>query len=301
MKINNLFNGKKSKEYEDESYEVDTDKIAWLIKKADAIVIGAGAGMSTSAGLAYGIERFEKLFPEFIAKYGMQDMYSAGFYPFDTQEEKWAYWSRHIYYNRYDVEAGEPYVDLLNLVRNKNYFVITTNVDSQFSIAGFPEERIFATQGDYGYLQCAKACHKKLYYNESVVRHMIGAQKNCKIPSNMIPKCPVCGGDMEVNLRCDGYFIEDEKWDDACYRYESFLNENSRKNMLFIELGVGMNTPAIIKYPFWKMTQSLKNAYYVCVNFGEAYAPDEIKEKSICINEDIKKVLKNIKNKQKSN
>ncbi|WP_294379244.1 Sir2 family NAD-dependent protein deacetylase [uncultured Clostridium sp.] len=298
MKITNLFNINKNdnKTYiAEENYDDKILKTAECINKADAIVIGAGAGMSTSAGLTYGGERFEKLFPEYIKKYGMKDMYSAGFYPFDTQEEKWAYWSRHIYYNRYDVNAGKPYVDLLNMVRDKNYFVITTNVDSQFVIAGVPKEKIFAVQGDYGYFQCANACHKKLYYNESIIRKMIKMQNDCKIPTELVPKCPVCGGEMEVNLRCDEYFVEDEKWDIAYSRYQNFLNLNRNKNIVFIELGTGMNTPGIIKYPFWKMTKNFSNANYVCINLNEAFAPDEIKESSICIDGDIAEVLDDIK------
>ena len=271
-------------------------KIYESIKESDAIVVGAGAGMSTSAGFTYGGERFERLFPEYIKNYGMEDMYSGGFYPFKTQEEKWAYWSKHIYYNRYDVEAGKPYVDLFNIVKDKSYFVITTNVDHQFEIAGFPKERIFATQGDYGFFQCAKGCHKKLYYNEKQVREMVKEQKQCKIPSNLVPKCPVCSGHMEVNLRCDSYFVEDENWYASYDRYKDFLEKNINKNIVFIELGIGMNTPSIIKYPFWKMTNSFPKAKYICINLNEVYAPPEIESQSICIDKDISTVLQKIKN-----
>lgn len=301
MKITNLLNKyKNNKEVKtEESYIEKIYKVTELINKADAIVIGAGAGMSTSTGLTYDGDRFEKLFPEYIKKYGMTDMYSAGFYPFNTQEEKWAYWSKHIYYNRYNVCIGKAYIDLLNMVRDKNYFIITTNVDSQFILAGFSKEKIFATQGDYGYFQCANACHKKLYYNETSVRKMIKEQKEYKIPTELVPKCPVCGKDMEVNLRCDEYFVEDEKWNIMCERYQNFLNSNSNKNIVFIELGIGMNTPGIIKYPFWKMTKSLPNAYYICINLNEAYAPNEIKEFSVCIDGDITKVFYDMKNEVK--
>ena len=265
-----------------------------LIEEADAIVIGAGAGLSTSAGLAYDGERFEKLFPEYIEKYNFTDMYSAGFYPFDTQEEKWAYWSRQIYYNRYEVEVGKPYLDLLEIVKDKNYFVLTTNVDYQFQLAGFPEEKIFATQGDYGLWQCARACHNKLYPNKSQVSEMVKTQNDCKISSDLVPKCPVCGGQMENNLRADNFFVEDENWHKSCKRYEDFLIENKDKNIVFLELGVGMNTPVIIKYPYWKFTLQLKNARYVCINLNEAYTPDQILNKSICINYDIGKTLEKI-------
>lgn len=271
-----------------------TEKIQELnrqLASADAILIGAGAGLSTSAGFSYGGERFRRNFPEFIARYGMRDMYSAGFYPFPTQEEKWAYWSRHILCNRYDVPAGKAYLDLLKLVNEKEYFVLTTNVDHQFWLAGFAEERIFATQGDYGFFQCAKGCHKKLYENEAAVRSMVAEQRDCKIPSALVPKCPVCGGEMEVNLRCDSLFVEDDAWQQARKRYEGFLKKNREKRLLFLELGVGMNTPVIIKYPFWQMTLHYKNAFYICINQGEAWAPEKIEARSLCIDEDIQTVL----------
>lgn len=221
-------------------------------------------------------------------------MYSAGFYPFKSQEEKWAYWSRHIYCNRYDVPAGKAYLDLFQLVKDKDYFVITTNVDHQFHLAGFSEKRLFATQGDYGLFQCARACHKKLYDNERQVREMTRTQKDCRIPSELVPKCPVCGGDMEVNLRSDSYFVEDEAWDQAARGYEKFLSRNLKKRILFIELGVGMNTPAIIKYPFWNMARRGPKAVYICINKGEAWTPEEIRRKSICLDADIESALASI-------
>lgn len=269
-------------------------ELAALLKNADAVVVGAGSGLSAAAGLMYSGERFTANFREFIERYGLRDMYSAGFYPFPTQEEKWAYWSRHIYYNRYDVAPGKPYLDLYALLKDKNYFILTTNVDHQFWLAGFPDERIFATQGDYGLFQCAKACHKKLYNNETQVRAMVARQKNCRIPSELVPRCPVCGGYMEVNLRCDGYFVEDEVWMRACGRYEDFLRENKDGRVVYLELGVGMNTPGIIKYPFWQMTDKNPAAVYVCINLSEACAPWEIKERSICISKDIAQVLKKL-------
>lgn len=298
MRITDLCNIRKNsdKYIIERTYKEKISRISELIDRAEAIVIGAGAGMSTSAGLTYSGERFKRFFSEFIKKYKITDMYSAGYYPFDTQEEKWAYWSRHIYYNRYDIGPLKPYVDLLNIVRDKNYFVITTNVDNQFVISGFPRKKVFRVQGDYGYLQCAKACHKKLYYNESIIRKMIKEQKNCAIPTELIPKCPVCGGDMETNLRCDEYFVEDENWDIECERYEKFINLNRNKKILFIELGIGMNTPSIIKYPFWRMTNNFADAYYVCINLNLSFVPDEIKEKSICMDTDITKVFNDIKN-----
>lgn len=264
------------------------------LEQADAVVIGAGAGMSASAGLEYSGERFEKNFRDFIEKYGLKDMYSSGFYPFSTSREKWTYWSRHILLNRYDQLVGKAYADLYEMIKDKNYFVLTTNVDHQFWLSGFEDKRIFATQGDYGLFQCARACHPKLYDNEKQVREMVKAQKDCFIPESMVPRCPVCGGEMEVNLRKDGFFIEDEKWHQAAERYEQFLKKYRRKRILFMELGVGMNTPGIIKFPFWQMTAENPKAAYVCLNFGEAAVPVEIEKQSICINEDIGEILQKI-------
>jgi NAD-dependent SIR2 family protein deacetylase len=268
------------------------NKIKDKIIEADAVLIGAGAGLSVAAGLTYAGKRFEDYFSDFIEKYGMEDMYSAGFYPFDTQEEKWAYWSKHIFYNRYEVGVTEVYNNLLKLVNEKNYFVLTTNVDHQFWFSGFQQERIFATQGDYGMFQCAKGCHKKLYDNEVKVKEMIAHQKDIKIPKHLVPKCPVCGGEMEVNLRVDDYFVEDDNWHKASTRYSAFLEENQNKKLLFLELGVGMNTPGIIKYPFWQMTNHLKNSFYICINKGQAWSPDQIKDRSICIDGDIGEIIK---------
>ena len=269
----------------------NVEMIRETLQQAQAIVIGAGAGLSAAAGLTYGGERFRRYFGDFIRKYGMTDMYSAGFYPFETQEEKWAYWSRHIYYNRYDQAAGKTYLDLYRLVRDQPYFVLTTNVDHQFWLAGFDNRRIFATQGDYGLFQCAGACHKTLYDNEAQVREMIARQKDCRIPTELVPKCPVCGGEMEVNLRCDGNFVEDGAWERASVRYREFLRENMGRRVVFLELGVGMNTPGIIKFPFWQMTARWPQAFYICVNLDQAWAPEEIRDRSLCLNGDMGPVL----------
>lgn len=261
------------------------------VSSADAILIGAGAGLSTSAGLAYSGKRFYKHFSDFAAKYGIRDMYSGGFYPFPTQEEFWAWWSRHIYFNRYGVTVGKPYADLLELVKDKNYFVLTTNVDHQFQLAGFDKERLFYTQGDYGLFQCSVPCHNKTYDNEGIVTEMVAKQEDMKIPSELIPKCPVCGKNMTLNLRSDNKFVEDEGWHNANQRYEDFLRKNKDKRILLLELGVGGNTPVIIKYPFWRITAQNPKATYACVNLGESLCPDEIEPQSICIDADIGKAL----------
>ncbi len=258
---------------------------------ADAVVIGAGSGLSTSAGFTYTGERFEKYFDDFIQKYGFRDMYSGGFYPFETLEEHWAYWSRYIYINRYMDAPNPVYQNLLGLVRNKDYFVLTTNVDHCFQKAGFDKDRLFYTQGDYGLWQCSKPCHNKTYDNETVIRKMFAEQKDMKIPGELVPRCPVCGAPMSMNLRADDTFVEDEGWHDAAGRYEDFIRSHEGLRVLYLELGVGGNTPGIIKYPFWQMTYENPKAVYACVNLGEAVVPKEIAERAICIDGDIGEVL----------
>lgn len=258
---------------------------------ADAVVIGAGSGLSASAGFTYTGERFSQYFGDFIEKYGFHDMYSGGFYPFDGLEEHWAYWSRYIYINRY-LDAPKPvYHDLLKLVQDKEYFVLTTNVDHCFQKAGFDKHRLFYTQGDYGLWQCSKPCHQKTYDNEAVVRRMMAEQKGMKIPSELVPHCPRCGTPMSMNLRADDTFVEDEGWHAAAQRYTDFLRRHEEQHILFLELGVGGNTPVIIKYPFWRMTYQNPKAVYACVNLSEAYCPKEIQKRAICIDGDIGKLL----------
>ncbi len=264
------------------------------IKSADAVVIGAGAGLSASAGFTYSGERFDKYFSDFKAKYGFSDMYHGGFYPYSTPEEYWAYWSRYICINRY-CDAPKPvYSDLLRLVNDKDYFVITTNVDHCFQKAGFDKKRLFYTQGDYGLFQCSKPCCNKTYDNETAVKEMARRQINMKIPAGLVPKCPVCGAPMSMNLRADNTFAEDNGWHRASERYSDFLRRHKNLNVLFLELGVGGNTPVIIKYPFWQMTAENKNAFYACINLGEAVCPPQIETQSICINQDIGEILKKL-------
>ncbi len=277
-----------------ETYLDSIKKLRESLDKADAVVIGAGAGLSTSAGFVYTGERFKRYFSDFEAKYGFHDMYSGGFYPYPTPEEHWAYWSRYIYYNRYVDIPGEAYYDLLELVKDKDYFVITTNVDHCFQKTGFDKERLFYTQGDYGLLQCSEPCCNETFENEDTIRQMLAEQKNMRVPTELLPVCPHCGKPLTMNLRSDDSFVEDTGWHSAAERYEKFLRTRSGKRILFLELGVGFNTPVIIKYPFWKMTAQNIRATYACVNFGEAIAPGEIKEQSICINADIAAVLKGL-------
>ena len=258
----------------------------WL-DGADAVMVGAGSGLSTAAGFTYSGERFDRFFSDFGEKYGFHDMYSGGFYPFATPEEFWAYWSRYIYINRYDQPAGRPYEALLRLLQGKNYFVLTTNVDHRFQAAGFDKARLFYTQGDYGLFQCSVPCHDRTYDNEQTVREMLTRQKDMKIPSELVPHCPVCGKPMTLNLRSDDTFVEDAGWHAACERYHAFEKEYGRGRILYLELGVGMNTPGIIKYPFWQRTARNPKARYVCINLEMAYAPAEIADRSLCISSDL--------------
>ena len=270
------------------------ERLKAALQDCDAVVIGAGAGLSTAAGFTYTGERFEKYFSDFAAKYDIKDMYSGGFYPFATPEEHWAYWSRYIYINRY-MDAPKPvYDDILKLVQNKDYFVITTNVDHCFQKAGFDKKRLFYTQGDYGLFQCSEPCCQETFENEAMIREMVTRQENMKIPSELLPICPHCGRPMTMNLRSDNKFVEDEGWHRAAERYENFLRTREGQKILFLELGVGYNTPVIIKYPFWQMTAKNPNATYVCINQGQAVCPQEIERQSVCIHADIGQVLQSL-------
>ena len=281
------------------------------LQQADVVIVGAGAGLSTSAGFIYTGERFEKYFFDFIAKYHYEDMYSGGFFQYDTPNEFWAYFSRYIYVNRYMDPPSTVYDDLLKLVEDKEYFVLTTNVDHCFQKAGFAKDRLFYTQGDYGLFQCSIPCHDETYDNEKTITQMVLAQGfeigengellipdkeaiKMSVPEELFPLCPVCGEPMTMNLRGDDRFVQDAGWEKAADRYSDFLRSHRQDKVLFLELGVGYNTPGIIKYPFWQMTYQWDNAVYACINYGESYAPEEIREKSILINGDIGDILKQL-------
>ena len=290
------------------SYEEQIAKLRDEIQNAEAIVIGAGAGLSTSAGFTYGGERFNKYFNDFAQEYGIRDMYSGGFYPFPNGETRWAWWARHIYFNRY-IDAPKPvYKELLNLVKDKDYFVITTNVDHQFQKTGFDKKRLFYTQGDYGLFQSVNPALRITYDNEDWVMEAMEAQgfirdsdgvfqvpesgePKMTIPTELIPKCPDDGSDMTMNLRADDTFVEDDGWHRAAEAYTDFLRNHEDLHVLYLELGVGANTPMIIKYPFWRMTMANEKAVYACLNYGEAFAPGEIADRSICIDGDIGEIL----------
>ena len=272
----------------------DVENLRLALSDADTVVVGAGSGLSTSAGFTYTGERFEKYFSDFAAKYGIKDMYSGGFYPFPTQEEFWAYWSRYIYSNRYTDAPKPVYENLLQLVQDKDYFVITTNVDHCFQKAGFDKKRLFYTQGDYGLFQCSEPCCQETFDNEAVICEMVKRQENMKIPTGLLPTCPHCGKPLTMNLRCDDTFVEDEGWHRAAERYENFLRTREGQKILFLELGVGYNTPVIIKYPFWQMTAKNPKSTYACVNLGEAMCPRELERQAICIDGDIGEVMEKL-------
>lgn len=267
------------------------ENLACTIERAEAIIIGAGAGASASAGLTYTGERFKRLFPDFIAAYGLRDMYSATFYPFPTPEERWAYMSRHILHNRFEDAPRPTYRLLASIMSGRTHFAITTNVDYQFPKAGFTDNRLFATQGDYGLWQCSVPCHQATYSNEETVRAMVARQTDCHMPSDLLPFCPRCGAPMEMNLRKDATFVQDAHWYESAERYTAFVREHADGRVLFLELGVGSNTPSIIKYPFWRMTAANPQATYACINAGEAKAPAEIAGQALCLNADIHEAL----------
>ena len=293
------------------SYSGNIQKLRKAIDEADAIVIGAGAGLSTSAGFIYSGERFEKYFFDFAERFGIPDMYSGGFYPFPDDETRWAWWARHIYFNRY-VDAPKPvYQELLKLVKDKDYFVITTNVDHCFQKAGFDKGRLFYTQGDYGLFQSVNPAIRKTYDNEEWVMKAMEAQGfvkdesgvfqvpedhsiSLRIPSELIPKCPDDGSDVVMNLRSDNTFVEDDGWHKAADAYSAFLDTHEGTRVLYLELGVGANTPVIIKYPFWRMTMANESAMYACLNYGEAFCPAEIEDRSICIDGDIGQIIEGL-------
>lgn len=281
--------------FQQEPYEEQIQMAARCLEEAEYVLIGAGAGLSAAAGLTYSGKRFRDNFGEFIEKYGMQDMYSAGFYPFETEEERWAYWCRHSYVNRIVPSAMPLYELLFEMVKDKDYFVLTTNVDHQFQKAGFQDEKIFATQGDYGLIQCMKGCHPKTYDAISMFTQMNQTQKNCKIPSYMVPRCPVCGGPMAMNLRCDQYFVEDDAWNQAAENYGKYLKKMKKGKVLLLELGVGFNTPMIIRFPFEKLVREHKNMKLVRLNRDEAVIPESFGSRGIGINRDLCESLGDIR------
>ena len=277
-----------------EGYLKRTEQAARAIHDAEKLVIGAGAGLSAAAGIKYDGERFVENFRPFIEKYGMKDLYTSSFYPFITQEEKWAYWARHISLNLYETPVKGLYLKLMELAFSKDYFVITTNVEGQFTKAGVERSRLFEVQGNYGYLQCAKACHDKLYYNEQIITRMLAETSDCRIPSSLVPKCPVCGGEMEVNLRKDNYFVQDRTWYASQQNYSKFLSGSRGKPTVFLELGVGYNTPGIIRFPFETMVHDNPDALLIRINRDHPESAPENFQSTISFSEDMTAVINDI-------
>lgn len=273
-------------------------QIKKLLNDCDAIIIGASSGLSSSAGIDYSKESFQKKFPELVKAYGMTDMYTSSFYPFQTEEERWSYWAKHINYSFITPPALKAYQELLEIVKEKDYFVITTNVDGQFLKAGFDQNKVFEVQGSYGKMQCAIACHNKLYDDTKIVKEMLREKDNLKIDKKLVPICPVCKGKMDINVRKDSYFVEDEHWHKLNNAYEKFLNTNLEKKLIFLELGVGFNTPGIIRFPFEQLTNIKNNITLIRVNEKQPEPILELKEKIISIQEDCSQFLKNITNSQ---
>ncbi|RTR40564.1 Sir2 silent information regulator family NAD-dependent deacetylase [Shewanella canadensis] len=258
-----------------------------LLQECDAVLIGAGSGLSTAAGLEYGGERFQRHFPDYIAKYGMTDMYSAGFYPFASLQDKWGFRSRQVKLNRYDAKVGDVYLKLLDLVRHKPYFIITTNVDAQFERAGFDKRNIFAVQGDYGKFQCTVPCHNKLYDNESQISAMAAQQADCQIPSELVPYCPNCGEPMMLHVRIDNTFVENSNWHAAKQGYSEFLGQFHNQKLLLLELGVGFNTPTIIRFPFEQFSRQFPHTHLIRLNKDDARSQDKLKAHNLLVEDDI--------------
>lgn len=269
-------------------------KIKELIKSADAILIGAGAGLSSSAGIDYSIESFKRNFPELVNAYDMTDMYTSSFYEFDTEEERWSYWAKHINYSFIAPPPLKAYKDLFEIIKDKNYFVITTNVDGQFEKSGFAHDKVFEVQGSYGKMQCSVGCHNKLYDNTKLVSDMLKSKDNLKIDSHLVPKCPVCGRKMEINIRKDAFFVEDDNWHKLNSAYEEFINNNKNKKLVLIELGVGFNTPGIIRFPFEQLAYTNDNVTLIRINDKYNDMAYELQDQAICVKEDCSKAIKSI-------
>lgn len=262
------------------------------LDEADAVLIGAGAGLSAAAGLVMTGPRFTDTFADFIDTYGFTDLYSAGFHHFGSLEEKWAFWSRHIMLDRYGTIPKDTYNVLLGLVQDKDYFVITTNVDHCFQRSGFDKKRLFYTQGDFGLFQCSVPCSPITYDNETIIREMALRQENMRIPSDLVPHCPRCGAPLTQNMRFDDTFVEDAGWHAAMNRYQDFIRRHRGMNVLLLELGIGNNTPSIIKFPFWRLTAQEPTFTYACITLNDAVCPPSITNQSICISADIDETLR---------
>lgn len=277
-----------------DEYNLRIIKAKQMIGDADFIIIGAGSGLSSAAGLEYSGESFETNFKDFIKKYNFSDLYSASFYDFKTQEEKWAFFAKMIEVNRYNKTPLKLYEELYKIVEDKNYFVLSTNVDGQFYNSGFDESKVFEVQGDYRYLQCENACHNKLYDNKELVHKWLENTRDCKIPSELVMKCPVCGENMDMNLRKDANFVQDENWYKQAERYKEFLKEAENKNVVLLEIGVGFNTPGIIRYPFEQMVKANSETMLIRINKDYPMTMLDIRNKTVSFEENANKVIEDL-------
>lgn len=279
-------------------YDQQIKDAAEMIRNAEYVLIGAGAGMSTAAGAQYGGKFFEKNFGEFQKKYGkgpyMQDMYFAGFYPFPDEESYWGYWSKQALLAGINLDVTPLHRLLLESLSDKKIFVLSTNADAQFVKAGLPCEKIFCTQGDYFHIQCGKGCHDKTYDAVELFQQMDQARMDCKIPSSMVPKCPVCGGQMDMNLRKDHFFVQDDAWYEAEDKFSDFLSEAINEKLVLLELGVGFNTPTIIRFPFEKLVREHENISLIRLNIEQAVVPESFGERAVGINADMAESIKDI-------
>lgn len=243
-----------------------SERISFLrqaVQEADHIIIGAGSGLTTAAGIDYAGDDFRREFAPWIERYGFTDLYTSSFHPFETPEEYWAYWAKHIWFSRYRTGATELYKTLLH--RFPEAFIVTTNVDAQFELAGFPTERIFATQGDYRWFQPASGSPKTLVDNREWVFSVLPLIHDCRIPTEMIPSMPD-GSPASLNLRVDDTFVEDFHWHQQAHRYTDFVHRATQNNLLLLEFGIGYNTPGIIRLPFEQMAQRFPHTTLIRFN-----------------------------------
>lgn len=284
--------------YQDTPYNNQISEAVSLLKQADYVLVGVGAGMSAAAGAKYGGKFFEENFGEFQQKYGkgdyMKDMYYAGFYPYPDEESYWGYWSKQALLGGIELDVTPLHKVVLDIISNKNIFVLSTNVDAQFTKAGLSEDKIFCTQGDYFHIQCAKGCHNKIYNAVDLFHQMDKARRDGKVPKYLVPKCPVCGGAMDMNLRKDEYFVQDKAWYEAEKRFSDYMSEAVDKNLVLLELGVGFNTPTIIRFPFEKLVREHKNISLIRLNLNEAIVPESFGKRAIGINADMAQSINDI-------
>ncbi|OFO52425.1 NAD-dependent deacetylase [Nosocomiicoccus sp. HMSC059G07] len=270
----------------------DSETLASLIKDADAVVVGVGAGMSASDGFTYVGDRFKKNFPDFIEKYGWFDMLQASLFDFPTTEEYWAFQSRFVKLNYIDQPVGKSYVALKEMLEHTPYFVITTNADNAFYKADYDMDKVFYYQGEYALMQCSQFCHNETYRDDEMMLKMVEQQQDMKVPYDLIPFCPKCNAKLEINKRnAEKGMVESPHFFEQKARYEAFLNEHKSGKVIYLEIGVGYTTPQFIKHPFWRFTRQNKDAKFVTMNQKSYRIPDDIKEQSIALTDDIQTTI----------